>query len=60
MSNAYDIVHDARCGEAEPLFENMTTEERAKTACKVLGMAALGTGVGGLMVFVKWFFQVES
>jgi hypothetical protein len=59
MSNAYDIVHDARCDGEEAMFENMTTEDRVRDACKVLGMTALGTGLGCLMVFLKWYFQVE-
>jgi hypothetical protein len=45
--------------EAVPLTDDPgtrleTTEERLRAACKILGMTAIGVGIGCLFVFVRW------
>jgi len=36
-----------------------TLSDRVRVACRVLGMALLGTGIGCVFVFARWFIGIE-
>lgn len=49
----YARVHEVGDEHEDVMFEAMSTEQRVRTACKILGMALLGVAIGLMVVLVK-------
>lgn len=47
-------------GYAQQQQETLNARERFKTALKVMGMCALGIGMGCLFVFIRWAAGLEG